>query len=74
LHSWPAGHAAQFRPPFPHEEFDSPESCSQAPAPVQQPAHDPPPQVQAPPEHESPEPHALHAPPAVPHWEVVCEE
>ena len=73
LHSCPAGHAAHVRPPFPQEEFDSPDSGSQEPVPVQQPAHAPPPHVHAPFEQALPAPHALQAPPAVPHWEADCE-
>lgn len=74
LHSWPAGQAAHVTPLFPHDVLVSPVRASQAPAPVQQPAHIVPPQVHVPVvEHESPVAHEVHATPPVPHCELDCE-
>ena len=67
LHSRPVEHALQATPDAPHEVLDSAVSCSQVPAPVQQPGHDVPPHVHAPFVHASLPMHGLHAAPPVPH-------
>jgi hypothetical protein len=75
MHSVPVGHAAHVAPLLPHDEFDSFDSSSHAPPPVQQPAQaPPPPHEQTPLEHESPLLHDAHAAPAVPHWPGDCPE
>ncbi len=73
LHSWPLGQAEQVAPPAPHDVFDSLESASQVPPPMQQPAHPPLPHEHAPLAHVSPVPQALQAAPPVPHWEADCD-
>jgi len=69
LHSWPKAHALHATPDAPHDELDSLETGSHAPA-LQQPAQDAPPHVHAPPEHDSPVAHAPQAAPSMPHCEL----
>ncbi len=66
LHASPAGQAVHVAPPAPQEEFDSPDSASQVPVDVQQPAQDEPPHVHTPLEHVCPVLHARQAAPLVP--------
>jgi len=72
LHSVPLGHAAHVAPLLPHDAFDSLDSPSHVPPPVQQPEQPPPPHEHAPLEQESPLLHDAHAAPAVPHWPEDC--
>lgn len=67
LHSWPVGHAAHVAPFDPQDWFDSPDSGSHVPPPLQQPAHKPPPQLHIPFEHVFPVPQAPHVAPLLPH-------